>query len=291
MPNNIKNKPLVYILIRNHNAFNLSKTAISSLNKLSYKNFRILLIDDGSKDGSGLRLKEKFSKLELLKTKKYMEFCKSFNLGIKYALKKKAKYIFLVNNDTKNFSKNYLEKVVQAFQKNKKVGLVSSLCYDYNGSLRCDGTPQMRFGVPMETAAEGFIISAEALKKVGLFNQRLFRYFENIDLVIRLREAGYKTLSLHEISFDHLGGGTSSKQIFMSNFYRVRNIFLFIKKHCKKEGIKSKLSILQTNMKVHTKRLAWSFKNKSLRQTLTLILSISLGICIGLILPWKENHE
>ena len=283
--------PLVYIVMRNRDAFPLTKTALASLSKLTYPNYRILIIDDGSRDDSADRLKKIFPNIELIKTQKYLEYCKSFNLGIKHALKHKAKFIFLVNNDTKDFSRNYLERIVETFQRDKKIGLVGSKCFDYKDGVRWEGKAKIKFGVPMDTPTEGFIVKSETFKKVGLLNENLVRYFEDLDFIVRLRKKGYKTKPVTSVSFAHLGGGTSSKQIFIPNYYRVRNIFLFIKRHCADKPIAWKINTFKTNMIVHINRLKEAFENKEFLKFIKLLISILLGLIAGVFSPWRENDE
>jgi GT2 family glycosyltransferase len=283
--------PLVYVLMRNHNAYDLCKESIASLVNMTYKNFKILLIDDGSDDNSAARIIKEFPKCELLKTKKYVEYCKSFNLGIKYAIKKGSKYVFLVNNDTKDFSKNLLDKVVETFQKDAKIGLVGPLCLDYEKNIRLSSVPRYRFGYKTDTAAEGHVISVEALKKVGLLNERLYRYFEDLDLIIRLRDAGYKTVSIRSVSFAHLGGGTSSKQLFIPNYYRARNIPLIIKRYCRHKSLKDKIGYFNKHINVHIGSLIEYTKRGRIIKATGLVIFCTMGLLAGLIMPWKDNEK
>lgn len=276
--------------MRNHNGFHFCKVAIKSLNEMTYQNFKILIIDDGSTDNSVAKIRKEFPSCEILKTGKYLEYCRSFNLGMKYALKKGAKYMFLVNNDTKDFSKNLLEEVVAAFENDKRVGLVGPLCLDYEKNMRLSSKPRYRFGFKTDTAAEGSVVSAEAIKKVGMYNERLYRYFEDLDLIIRLRAAKYKTISIRNVSFAHLGGGTSSKQLFIPNYYRARNILLVIKKYCKDKSFQEKSKYFLEHMSTHVGTLRQYLSQLKFLKAIGVATFCTMGFVVGLALPWKDNE-
>ncbi len=282
---------LVYIIIRNHNAFNLTSECIDSLLKLSYPDYRILVVDDGSKDDSAKRIIDKYPLVTLIKTGKYVEYCKGLNLGIRQAIKDGAEYVFLVNNDTKDFSENYLEEVVKTFQSDEKIGLVGTLCNDYEKGVRWDGTPKNKLGVSMETPTEGFIVKSDVFNEIGLLNEMLVRYFEDLDFIIRLRNAGYTTKSVTSVSFSHLGGGTSKKQRFIPNYYRVRNIILFMKKHCRDQSFEWKIRKFRSYLNVHIGRISSSLKKFDIFSIAIITSSVFLGILAGLFMRWSDDNQ
>lgn len=285
------NSSLFYILLRNHNRVNLTKNAIKSLLKQRYKNYKILIIDDGSKDNSIDSLKLLSNRILILRTKKYLEYCKSFNLGIKKAIKAKAKYIFIVNNDTAKFSLNYLEKANKILNQNKKIGLLGSTCYDFNKRvLWKKGELKEKFGIFRDTPDCGFIVRTKVFQKLGLFNERLVRYFEDLDLIMRLRKGGYITASEPSIYFYHLGEGTSGKQSFVPNYFRIRNIILFMKKYKKNESILWKIRTFCKYSKIHIERLKVYYSARAYFKFVKIIFSILLGFICGLLISWKENE-
>jgi len=282
--------PLVYILIRNHNTYNLTIIAVKSLLKQSYKNYKILIIDDGSNNNSFEILKNKFPNIQIIKTNKCIEYCKSFNLGIKYAIKRRAEYFFIINNDTDNFSINYLEKIVKIFRKNKKIGLVGSKCLDYEGRILWEkGILKEKFGISRDTPDSGFVLSRTVLKKIGFLNEHLVRYFEDLDLIARMRKAGFITYAEPSIKYSHKSEGTSGKQSFVPNYYRVRNIIIFMKKYNKNESFFWKISTFVDYSKIHFDRLIIAIKGNNYCRFFKILGSIMLGVVNGLLTPWREN--
>lgn len=283
---------MVYIVLRNHNAFSLTSQCIQSLSELTYPNYRILVIDDGSTDDSADKISDIFPEVQLKKTGRYLEYCKSFNVGIRIALDNKAEYVFLVNNDTKDFSLNYLDEIIHSFKDNDKIGLIGSYCYDYGGKVRWNGDAKEKFGISMETPTEGYIIRSDVFHKIGLLDENLVRYFEDLDFIVRLRKKGYVTKSVTSVSFAHLGGGTSSKQIFIPNYYRVRNIIWFMKKYCRNKSFSWKIRTFLSNLiNPHINRIYVSLIKTNFKSFIMLNYSIIAGIIMGFITKWTEKND
>lgn len=286
-----KHHPLVYIVMRNHNAFPLTCECLQSLSKLTYPNYRILVVDDSSRDDSADRIVQTFPAVSVIRTGKYLEYCKGLNFGIRQALRNGAEYVFLVNNDTKDFSANYLEEVVGAFEENGRVGLVGSWCYDYDGKLRWQGVAKEKLGVSMETPTEGFIVKREVFEAIGLLNERLVRYFEDLDFIVRLRKAGYDTTAVPSVSFAHLGSGTSKRQAFVPNYYRVRNLIMFLRKYCSDKPFGWRVKTFRRYLRVHVDRLKESFRKRDFKSFIKIGSSIAIGLAMGFVVPWRDENE
>lgn len=283
--------PLVYIITRNHDSFPLTSQFIQSLRQLTYPNYHILVVDDGSVDDSADKISKNFSEVKLIRTGQYLEYCKGLNVGIRVALKDGAEYIFLVNNDTKDFSSNYLEEIVQAFEEDSKVGLVGSWCYDYDGKLRWNGIDKDMIGTPMKTPTEGFIVKREVFEKIGLLDEKLVRHFEDLDFIIRLRKAGYNTKAVSSVSFAHLGGGTSLKHPFIPNYYRVRNLIWFMKRYHADKPFRWKMRKLMAGLEPHYIRLVNSLKQLEIKRFVIIGCSITCGLIVGIAIKWRGDDE
>ena len=282
--------PLIYIVMANYNGYHLTAEAIESLQKLTYPNYRIVVVDDCSKDDSVARLTRDFPDVLVLSTKKNGGLCKSYNVGIKEALSNGAHYVFLVQNDTKDFSPNYLEKVLEEFERNEKAGMVGSPVYDYSRDIRWKGVAKNKMGIPLEIS-EGFVIKREVFEKIGLFNERLVVYFEDLDFVIRLRRVGYETSVASSVSFAHVGQGTFSKQKFYPNYIRIRNVILFMRRYCTDKPVGWIAKNFLRNLFVHTNKLKKALKEGDYKSFFLIGIAIISGIIIGFLLPWSKKNE
>ena len=112
--------PLVAIIILNWNGKHLLRTCLSSLFKLTdYPNYKVIVVDNGSTDGSVEYVKKHFPKADILALDKNYGYAKGNNEGIKYALKKyNPDYVLLLNNDTKIIQKDWLCRAVKSASTN-----------------------------------------------------------------------------------------------------------------------------------------------------------------------------
>jgi GT2 family glycosyltransferase len=290
----MKKEPLIYIVILNYNNTKLTIDCLTSLYKLTYTNYKIIVVDDCSKDYTINGVLDIFPEVALIRNEKNINYCKSFNVGIREALKNNAQYIFMVNNDTKNFSHNYLEEIMATFNNNEKLGMVGSRCFDYQGGERRGQVASIRFGIEMNVPTEGYVIKREVFEKVGLLNEWLIIYFEDLDYIARIKEKGFDTDINLSISFDHLGGGTTSKVVFTSNYYRVRNLIMFTKKYCSNRSLVVNLKEIIGNLGAHYSKLIYSLKGGEYIKAVKIVVAVLLGIMVGLITPvsvgWKEKY-
>lgn len=276
--------------MRYRDAFSFAQISLKSIYAIDYPDIRVLIVDDGSKKKPAKLLLKYFPNLEILETNKYIEYCRSYNLGISKAINDGADYIFIVNNDTRKFSKKLFRKAIEEFNNNSKIAIVGPKCYNYVKKTNPAHAKQKKFGILVDTPAEGFIVRSSALRKIGLFNERLVRYFEDIDLVARMRIAGYLTKYIGSVSFEHFGSGSTQNQVFMMNYYRVRNIVLMIKKYKYQMNSSECLNNFLTNMRIHFDRAVSYYKSHSLVNMVKLVVATTLGLIVGVALPWAENE-
>lgn len=127
----MNNKILVSIIIANFNGENYLTTCLNSVLKNSYKNYEIILIDDGSTDKSidiiSIYLK-KNKQIRLLKNPKNLGAAASRNKAIKEA---RGGYIVFLDNDTE-VTKDWLGKIIEPLEVDPKIGGVQSLLLDFN---------------------------------------------------------------------------------------------------------------------------------------------------------------
>ena len=279
--------PLIGIVMRNYNAYHLTSECISSLQSTKYKNFIIFIIDDASKDNSPDLLSKNFPNVRILRSAKYVEYCVGLNRGARAALEERCEYVFFINNDTKDFSKLFFDELLFEFQKDKSIGLVGSKVRDYDGSILTDGRFKEKLGVIVNTPTEGFMIRGKVFETVGFLDEYLVRYFEDLDYIIRMRNKGWKTSYVGSVEFKHLGHGTSAKQPFVPQYYRSRNLLLFLKKHCSGQTIFWKCKNYIRYSRSTLSRTRYFIDKKMPFFFLLSVVAIILGNFMGAIKRWK----
>lgn len=245
---------LVYIVLLNWNGWKDTVECVESCRTLSYPDFRILIVDNGSADGSETCLRERFPDIELIPTGANLGFAGGNNVGIRHALEKGAEYVWLLNNDT-IAGAEALSALVQAAEDDQTVGMVGSkiVYYDdphtlwYAGALLgperpyrlChQGLNEEDRGQYDEACETGYITGCsllarkEMMKEVGLLDDDLFLYFEDADWSARARARGWKlmycpgSLVYHKVSLS-VGGATSPTLLY----YTARNRLYFVRRN------------------------------------------------------------
>lgn len=215
--------PLVSVIIANWNGGEVFKNCLASLSKIDYPNWELIVVDNGSTDGSenavtnykliknkNLPSTEPCS-LAILKNKTNLGFAKANNQGYEKA---RGKYILLLNNDTK-VERDFLLKLVEKMERYPSIGVVQPKIFlmDKPGYLDNAGAFLTRIGFLQhwgfgekdgsEFDKEREIFSAKgacmlirrvAIEKVGLFDPEFVSYFEESDFCWRVWMVGYKVL-------------------------------------------------------------------------------------------------
>ena len=104
-------KPSIAIIIINWKKYELTRNCINSVEKSSFKNFKIILIDNESQNDFSDEI-NKSDKIHIIKNKNNEGFARANNQGIKYSLKNGFDYVLLLNNDTVK-TNNLLDSLIK----------------------------------------------------------------------------------------------------------------------------------------------------------------------------------
>ncbi len=244
--------PLVYVVTVNWNNAPDTLACLESLSHLTYPNYRLLEVENGSTDNSPERITEAFPQVEQLRIPENLGFAGGFNAGIRHALKNGAEFVFIVNNDTLA-APGLLEPLVEAASA-PDVGAVAPLIFYADepervwsaGAGRSRWTLEltenhgrtMRFDSSAPPIAREFLsgcallLKKEVLEKAGLLDEGFFLYYEDSDYSLRLRQAGYRLLLVpqaklwHKVSRSSLGSDSPGERYWMA-----RSSVRFFRKH------------------------------------------------------------
>jgi GT2 family glycosyltransferase len=193
----------VAIIILNWNGLQDTLACLQSLETLRYP-ADVIVVDNGSSDGSVEMIRIAYPDVELLENKTNLGFGLGNNVGIRYALELGYEYVWLLNNDTL-LEAITLGSMVHVAQNNSMVGAVGSVIFDleprdhlqvwgggcinlltgYSWHLQGPGSPDYLI-------AASVLLRSEALRQVGLFDPQFFYTWEDVDLCFRLRQAGWR---------------------------------------------------------------------------------------------------
>lgn len=281
--------PKFSIVMANFNGYETTKLAIDSMKKFTYTNFDIIVVDDCSTDDSIKQFEKNYPEIILIKSPQNGGLNKSYNLGIDHALRNGSEYVFTCQNDTYDYSSNMLEVILEEFEKDDKIGMVGPTIYDAEGNYRWNGVNKNKFGTLMNVS-ECFVIKKEVYQKIGLFNEKLVVYFEDIDLIIRLRNAGYKTSAVTNVDLIHSGHVTFNKQKFYPNYLRSRNVPFFLRRYIDKKKYRFIIrQMIAEEIPNIINKMGKSLKNNDIMGAYYTLAGFIGGSIMGMLLKWEEE--
>ena len=206
---------LVYIILVNFNSKVHTVECIESLEKITYKNYKIIVVDNASSDDSQEVITKQFPEVIWIQNSENTGFADANNCGIQYALKHGTQYVLLLNNDT-TVDKSFLEHLVDAYESDSSIGIATGkILYYQNHSIvwyaggyinHWKGSSDTvgygkgdlpEFGTNKYcTFASGccMLVSVDVIKRVGFMENLYFLYYEDLDFCVRFLELGYKII-------------------------------------------------------------------------------------------------
>lgn len=260
----IKTKyPKVAVVVVNYNGFEYSNDCITSLLNTDYPDFSILFVDNGSTDGSGKSIKNRYgNKIIHLPLPKNLGVTGGNNAGIDYALQHNYDYILFINNDT-IVNESFLLKMVEASIENTRTLVVPKIiCYfeqkkldhfvgsDFNWwtAQPLDyhpypyDRPELNIKCEVNVASTCcLLVPAVLINDIGRMDENYFMYFDDSDFTIAASRKGYRIIYEPEAKIFHKCNMTSrNKQTSYFEFYlQNRNVFYFYNKLCNRPLVKN----------------------------------------------------
>jgi hypothetical protein len=243
----------VAVIVLNWNGRDDSIACLESLEKVTYPDFDVMLVDNGSADGSVAAIRGRFPRLEIVETGRNLGYAGGNNAGIRIALDRGVDYVLLLNNDTV-VHPSLLDVLVAAAERCPEGAIFGARIFHqaepsrvwYGGAMwhdrwmrfqHVDDEAQVRTderGVaPVDYACGCALLARSAvLRKVGLLDPRFFLTYEDTDLCFRARRAGFTCYYVpgavlwHKISTS-FGGAESPLFVY----FMTRNLLLWGERH------------------------------------------------------------
>jgi len=245
-------RPTVAIIVLNWNNRTDTLDCIRSLQTIDYSEKDIIVVDNGSTDGSEVAIREKYPGITLHQTGKNLGFAGGNNAGIRLAMDKGYDYILLLNNDTE-VDPSFLSALVNAAESDPAIGIAGSKIYYYSDPMRiwfAGGSISLQSGdlhhVGENEADKGqfdrmkdtdyitgcsMLIKRKVLEDVGLLYEPLFLYYEDSDFCAHARRQGYRVVYVPASIVRHKVSSTTGKVKDQQLFYGTRNMLIFEKRN------------------------------------------------------------
>ena len=219
---------LTSVVIPNYNGIRYLKNCLLSLQKCEGEDFEVIVVDNGSTDGSDVLPDSLKLNVRLIKLNENTGFAHAVNVGIREA---KGEYVILLNNDTEVES-GFVRKLTEALKKNRKAFSASAMMVDMNNREVLDGAGDyycalgwaFAYGKGKKTeecdksrkifssCAGACIYDKAKLEITGLFDELHFAYLEDVDLGYRARIAGFDNIYEPAAVVYHAGSGFSGSR-------------------------------------------------------------------------------
>jgi GT2 family glycosyltransferase len=247
--------PSVAIVILNWNGKNFLEQFLPSVISSTYKNYSIIIADNGSSDDSVFFVKEKYPQIKILQNKINEGFAKGYNLALRQV---DADYYVLLNSDVQ-VQPGWMEPVIDLMESDTNIGACQPKILSYHNKKKfeyagaCGGWLDS-FGYPFNrgrifdicefdqgqydatapvfwASGAAFFVRAEVFKQMTGFDEFFFAHQEEIDLCWRMQLAGYKIFVQPESVVYHVGGGTLPMGNKTKVFLNFRNNLIMLSKN------------------------------------------------------------
>jgi GT2 family glycosyltransferase len=256
---------LVYLIVLSYNSRRWLPECIGTLSKTKYSNFRILLVDNNSIDGSIEEIERAYPAITIIKNSANYGWCEGNNVGIEEALKNGADYVVFLNSDIKAEDNNWLSELVLFAEKQFSYGVFGCVQYEYNSTnwnnindwtkyILYNGDRDVFFmwnskkdigknaysedDVKTKPFLDCYFVQGAAMmvrcsliRNIGMFDPIYFIFYDEVDFCRRARLIGYKTALVTTSRIKHAGSGDNSstkKNQNKRNFYFTRSKYIFL---------------------------------------------------------------
>ncbi len=241
-------RPLISVVIPNHNGAAFLERCLSSLQRQTYTPVEIVLVDNASTDASAEVIASTAPQAVRLFQEKNLGFAGGANAGIRKA---GGDWVAILNNDTEA-APDWLTECAHAMERHPEADFLACRILDFSERERVfsAGDCFLRAGIGYRRGQElsdrsdyreeteifaasgcAALYRKSVLEKAGGYDERFFAYFEDVDLALRLQATGHRGWYVPGAVIYHLGGATSGGEFSpLAVRLRTRNSILLLSK-------------------------------------------------------------
>lgn len=235
------------VIIPNFNGKSFLKPCLDSLRRQSFRDFQVIVVDNGSSDGSSSFIADTYPEVSVISLSQNLGFARASNIGIRSC---RTPYVMLLNNDTV-LSRHCLFHLIKTLEQDPLAFSVSPhiLTMDIPALTDTSGDFYTLFGYafcrgqgmkPLHHRKKSIftgcgcavIYRRSLLAHTGLLDPSFFAYLEDVDLGFRAHMLGYRNLYCPQAFVRHIGSGTTGKKYSSFKVYHsARNNVWLIRKN------------------------------------------------------------
>jgi GT2 family glycosyltransferase len=246
--------PKVSIVILNWNNKNDTLECLDSVSRIDYNNFEVMVVDNGSTDGSVQAIQHLFPQVAVLETGKNLGYAGGNNVGLRRALQTGASWVLVLNNDTvvdpmilKQFvhagvlipDAAVLGAKIYFYSDRKRIWHAGATGIDELGQFRPLGNGCLDTSGEFSNITEvdyvygcAFFVRTDRLQKIGLFDEKFFLTHEDLDWCFRAKRLGLKCIFVPDAQIWHkVSASFGGEQSPVHNYFMMRSRLLWAKKN------------------------------------------------------------
>ena len=268
---------LVISVVLNTNHREDTLQCLASLNRSTYKNHKIILLDNASSDGSIEAVRTLWPEVQIIKLQKNLGYAGNNNLGIQAAMEQGANWVFILNEDT-ILDPECIRHLVLVSESDQTFGIAGPMVYHhdepnviqsaggridkyYRGwHLGQNELDQGQFEQPHPVdwiSGCGMMVRRSLIEQLGAIDERFFYYMEEFDWCIRAKKAGWQIIHVPQAKLWHKGVQSDYQPKPSITYYATRNQLLVLLKHHA-----SLMAWIITLVQLFRTFISWSLKPK-----------------------------
>ena len=246
------NPPRVAAVVLNYNGRDLTLAALANLKLMSYPSFDLVVVENGSTDGSESAIAVKHPDATLLRTERNLGVAGGYNLGITWALARDYDYVLALNNDIE-VDPELLSELMRVAESDPQIGCVGPKAYYFwdrqrlwsaGGILRFkesvtrergDGElDRGQYDRDQEVAyvnGNGMLMRRRAIEEAGLWDPLFHLSVEDADWCMRAKRRGWKIWYAHRAVLYHMVASATGIYRPGKTFQTGRSTALFVRRY------------------------------------------------------------
>lgn len=243
-----KKIPLVSLITINYNTAEHTIHLLRSIQKLSYENLEIIVVDNGSNEDPKDVFLNEFPEIIYVRSDENLGFAGGNNIGI---TKASGEFIFFINNDTE-LEDEIIPRLIDRFFSDPTIGLISPKILYYktkiiqfagytplsivarNRAIGNKTTDNGEFNRLVDSPyghGAALMVKKEVINEVGKMPEIYFLYYEELDWCEMIRRKGYKIKVDQTVTIGHKESMSVGKLSSIKSYYLIRNRILFVRRN------------------------------------------------------------
>ena len=239
----------VGIVVLNWKKLDDTLACLESLRQLDYPAFEVVVVDNGSADGSPALIRDRFGGVTLIENSRNLGFAAGNNVGIRHLLRRGVEYVLLLNNDT-IVTSELLRVLVEYAEADPEIGILgpkiyyhreANIIWSAGGTLSPTGEPRhLRVGETDNGSPESvrdvdyvtgcaILIKRHVVEQIGLLDERFFIYFEEAEWCARARRAGFRVVYVPQARMWHKIDMGERRYSRRYTYFMTRNRLLYLR--------------------------------------------------------------